>query len=128
MKNVGILVVVVVIAVAGWYAWKNFQQKAPLDQANERVMSMLDAKARGEDQTALCMWAAGKAFLPIEEISANSNRFDSFVRSTGMGKPQSYEITGTEKVGAESVQVTIQLDGKTLTLKVTPTIPMEIVR
>jgi hypothetical protein len=89
---------------------------------------MLDAKARGDNQTALCMWAEGKAFLPMEEISAHSNRFDAFVRKTGMESPKNYEVTGAEKVGAESIQVTIRLEGKTLTLRVTPTIPIEVVR
>lgn len=128
MKNVVILVVVVVAAVAGWYAWQNFSKKMPLDQARERVESMLDAKSRGDNQTALCMWAEGKAFLPMEEISAHSNRFDAFVRKVGMGSPKSYEVMDVQKVGEESVQVTLKLDGRTWTLRVTPTIPIEVVR
>jgi Tfp pilus assembly protein PilE len=128
MKNIVLLVIVVVIAAVGLYAWKQYQAKAPLDDARSRVQSMLDAKARGDNQTALCEWAQGKASLSMDEISASTDRFDDFVGRAGLENLESYQITDAKAEGAETVLVTVKLGADTLRLRVRPRTPIEIAR
>jgi len=128
MKNVVLILVLAAIAIGGWYAWKQYQAKAPLDDARGRVKSMLDAKAGGDNQTALCMWAAGKVNLSMDEISAHTDRFDDFVRRAGLESPGGYQITDAKLEGSEAVVVTVKLGGTTLRLRVLPRTPIDLAR
>jgi len=128
MKNVVILVVVIVLAVVGWFAWKKFQEKVPLDEGRTRVQNFLDALGSRDSQKALCMWAAGKVILSEDEIAANSDRFDAFLRGAGLESVAGYEIGEARLAGAETVLVPVEAGGRSYTFKVTPGRPIELAR
>lgn len=117
MKN---LVIVVLLVAAGlalyFYAWPAIQGKYAGQSAEDRVQGWLEAQKRGDEQTALCMWAQGKTVLPIDEMRVYTGRYDEFRKRHGfMGGVESYSI---EEV--DPPRVTVRINGTRIRLRVEP--------
>ena len=93
MKTVlKLAVAIVLVAIAGKYVYDFYEGKATVDRGRSRVESVLTAIRMGNDQEALCQWAAGVPTLPMEELSIHSNNFDQWRRRLFMVDVQSYGI------------------------------------
>ena len=120
------LLIAVVLVVGAVYLFKHFDKGRTVDVARERVVKMLRAMSENDEQTALCRWALDKDVLDRETMSFYYDRYLRFVSASGMGGSGWSVGEAKETSDGRATTVTASNGDRTVTLKVTDGLPIEL--
>jgi len=124
------LLAVVVLALVGFQGYKVLDRRAFEENSRKRVQSMFDSLKTGvlaDEQEAMGYWRVGHSEVANEE---NASAFARFRAAGKIGTVQSFEIVSSQVVGASdtyarSVEITCEVNGKTLRLRARHHQPLE---
>jgi len=124
MKNLVVVIVLIGIAAALYFfVWPALQGGWSSASAEDRVVRWLDAQKARDTQAALSLWAVGKPMMSMQEMRANTDRYDAFRRKAGIyEKVESYSIDSVSPP-----EVTVTVNGRRLVLRVEEGAPIALV-
>lgn len=112
-----LLVILAVLAVAilgGRWAWQRFGGAVTEESVEQRVTTVLEnMEAGGDEQTATCTWATGKA--TISDITAMGAAVDGFARwrrAKGLTRAISSFSVDEVDVSGDVPWVSVTIDGQ----------------
>ena len=123
MKRILIAVALVFAAI---YAFKAYDKGRTVDVARTRVVAMLRAMSERDEQTALCRWALDKEVLDRETMSFYYDRFLHFVSASGVDGSGWSVGDAKPTDDGRATMVTARSADRTVTLKVTEGLPIEL--
>ncbi len=124
------LLVVVALALVGFQGYKILDRRAFEENSRKRVQGMFDSLRTGvlaDEQEAIGYWRVGHPEASNEE---NANAFARFRSAGKLGAIQSFELVSSQVVAASdsyarSVEITCEVNGKTLRLRARHHQPLE---
>ena len=125
MKNL-VVIIILLAAAAGIYffAWPMLKGEVSGTVTRDRVEGWLEAQKVRDEQTALCMWAAGVPTLPMEEMRVFTTQYDAFRNQLDI-------YDGVDSFSIESVNpplVTVTINGDRHVFRVEKGSPIAVSR
>ena len=127
------LIVIAVLAVAGFFGYKKLDGRALEENSRTRVEGMLTSLRSGslaDEQEAIGYWRVGH---PEAASEANANAFARFRAEGPLAEVKSFTIVSTQLIpassaDARSVEITVDVNGKPLRLRARHKQPLEWIR
>ena len=124
------LIVLAVLAVAGFFGYKKLDSRALEAHSRERVEGMLKGLQAGtlaDEQEAMGYWRIGH---PEPASDANANAFARFRGEGQLGEVKSFTIVSTQLIPASSatgrsVEISATINGKPVRLRAKHKQPLE---
>lgn len=127
------LIVTVVLAAVGFVGFKKLDNSALERSSKQRVEGMLKGLQSGslaDEQDAIGYWRVG---FPEATTEAATNAFGRFRSEGGLAEVKSFSVVSTQLVPgtdtvARAVEVTAEINGKTVRLRARHKQPLEWIR
>jgi hypothetical protein len=120
------ILVAVVLVFAAIYAFKIYDKGRTVDVARGRVAAVLRAMGEKDEQAALCFWALNKEVLDRETMAFYYDRYLKFVFASGLDGSGWSVGDAKPTDDARATIVTVRNGERTVTLKVTEGLPIEL--